>query len=111
MTHPDVYAPRTRSEWILQLLGWLALIASLLLLSPGVVTRANAEASSEDGPACRVERDDETQAAELDHLIEALRAQALAHAEAAREAGDEEQAIVLNGRGYNYSNGPALSGE
>lgn len=110
MTHSEARAPHTPLEGALQLLGWLALLASLLLLSPGVVTRAAAEpgpAGQEDGLACGLDRSAEPAAFELERLIESLRAQAMAQADAARSVGDGgDEVIVLNGRGYNYTNAP-----
>ena len=87
--------------------GWIAVAATLALLSPGVSLSANAEAGFAstdsfygDGLSCQAGPGPEQQAVQLEQMIEVLRAQL------ANQAGEPgEEAIVLNNRGFNY--GPA----
>jgi hypothetical protein len=83
------------------LLGWLSLLATLALLSPGIVATASAsDPVDEAGPSCPISRDgDEHTAAELSQMIERLRS------EVADRKGDGGGAVSLNTRGYNYPTG------
>lgn len=84
------------------LLGWLSLLATLALLSPGIVVTANADEPTA-GPSCPVSREaDEHTAAELSQMIERLRS------EVAGRKGDAGDLVSLNTRGYNYPSGNPL---
>ena len=87
----------TRMRRIGRLLGWLALFATLALLSPGVVATANAEELS--GPSCPVaQQGDEDTVIGLEQMLDQLRAEAGQRGEG---SGD---VVTLNTRGYNYVN-------
>jgi hypothetical protein len=79
------------------LLGWLSLLATLALLSPGIVATANADEPTAAGPACPISREaDEHTAADLSQMIERLRSQV------AEREGDAGDVVSLNTRGFNY---------
>ena len=79
------------------LLGWLSLLATLALLSPGIVATANADEPTAAGPSCPISREaDEHTAADLSSMIERLRSQA------AEREGDAGDVVSLNTRGFNY---------
>src|SRR6266850_2206018 len=79
------------------LLGWLSLLATLALLSPGIVATANADEPTAAGPSCPISSEaDEHTAAELSQMIERLRA------EVAEREGDAGGDVALNTRGLNY---------
>ena len=111
MTRSDAAPRLTTRDWIIQVLGWLALIASLALLSPGVVLKASAEPlkSEAAGESCEAGAvDPERIVADLEQQVQAMRLEAAIQAdlERAGQAGDDA-VIVLDGRGYNYRNTPA----
>jgi len=83
---------------IVLVLGWLSLIATLALLSPGVVATAHAgDPVQSAGPSCPIrERSDEQQVIQLERMLEQLRAQV-----AERQDG-RGGVVSLNTRGYNY---------
>ena len=80
-----------------RLLGWLALFATLALLSPGVVATARADESAA-GPSCPAATEgDEHTVVGLEQMIEVLRTQE-------SERGDGQGDVVtLNTRGWNYA--------
>lgn len=84
------------------LLGWLSVLATLALLSPGVVATASAEeperrADDQAGPSCPIAREaNERTTVELSQMIERLRS------EVAERKGDAGDVVSLNTRGYNY---------
>jgi len=82
------------------LAGWLSLFATLALLSPGVVARADqATGNAGPGPSCQADQSGEQMSMALAQMIERLRAQA------ETVDGSDGHVVVLNTRGYNY--GPA----
>jgi hypothetical protein len=89
---------------IAAIVGWLCVIATLALLSPGVVATARADQAQSApaaGPVCKApEQAAEEAALSLGNTIEQLRAQELAR------GGDPGDFVVLNGRGYNYAPQP-----
>jgi hypothetical protein len=85
------------------ILGWLSLVATLALLSPGVVMTANAEeaepAAAAAGPSCPIASAvDEQTSVELAQTIEHLRSEV---AERPSDGG----VVSLNTHGYNYPTG------
>jgi len=87
----------SRMRRIGRMLGWLALFATLALLSPGVIATANAEELS--GPSCPAAQEggDENTVAGLEQMIDRLRAEA---SESGEASGD---VVTLNTRGFNYA--------
>ena len=87
------------------IVGWLCVIATLALLSPGVVATARAdEAQSppESGPVCRApEQAAEESMLTISDSIERLRARQMA-----RGSDPRDEYVVLNNRGYNYGPQP-----
>jgi hypothetical protein len=88
---------------IVLILGWLSLVATLALLSPGVVLTANAEeaepAAAIAGPSCPIaSAADERTSVELAHMIERLRTEV---AEKRSDGG----VVSLNTTGFNYPTG------
>jgi hypothetical protein len=85
-----------------EVLGWLALLSTVALVSPGVTREASGEpgasASAADGPSCSgAEASAERLAQELEKQVAQLRAQA----EAQGDPGGGE-VVVLNNSGFNY---------
>jgi len=82
--------------------GWLAVFATLALLSPGVrVVRADEAgpvSEAPQGPTCSDTSDRPDPIASLEHAIELARQQALLHGAQA----DEGEVVMLNNRGFNY---------
>jgi hypothetical protein len=87
------------------IVGWLCVIATLALLSPGVVATARADEMQSppaSGPTCKApEHAAEESMISLNGAIERIHTRALAQP---GDAGDDY--IVLNGRGYNYGTQP-----
>ena len=83
------------------IVGWLCVIATLALLSPGVVATARADEAQSPpaaGPVCKApEQAAEESVLSLGSTIEQMRAQ-----RARARAADPNEVRVLNGRGYNY---------
>ncbi len=107
MTRSDAPERLGPLDWTIQILGWLALLASVALLSPGVVATANAEplaAGIEAGPSCPAGASPDQVAAQLEQVVQRLRREAESAAAVAGEPGDDA-VIVLNSRGYNYPSG------
>jgi hypothetical protein len=102
------YSPLLAASPILRrvaaIVGWLCVLATLALLSPGVVATARADqaqAPPESGPVCRApEQAAEESVISLGNAIERLRAREL------ERGGDPDEYVVLNGRGYNYGPQP-----
>lgn len=85
-----------------ELLGWLALLSTLALLSPGVTRQASGEpgaaAAATDGPGCSAsEAGAERLTRQVEQHIAQLRAQA-----AARGDASDDEVVVLDNSGFNY---------
>jgi hypothetical protein len=80
------------------IVGWLCVIATLALLSPGVVATASADQSAPaTGAACKTaERNSEELSIAWSQSIERLGAEAVGH------GNDPSDVVPLNTRGYNY---------
>jgi len=85
-----------------EVLGWLALLCTLALVSPGVTRQASGEpdatAAAADGPSCSAS---ESNAERLTQQIQQHIAKLRAQAEAQGDANDGE-VVVLNNSGFNY---------
>ncbi len=90
---------------LVAIVGWLCVIATLALLSPGVVATALADEEQsppESGPTCRAPEDAAEQSIiSMDSAIERIRTRGLTQTSDSRD-----EYIVLNGRGYNYGPQP-----
>jgi len=86
-----------------EVLGWLALLTAVALLSPGVVLEASAEpagaAPVADGPSCNAS---EVGADHLALQVEQHIAQLRAQVEARAGEADVEGVVPLNNSGFNY---------
>jgi hypothetical protein len=78
-------------------LGWLCVITTLALLSPGVVLTAHGEEAPESAPSCSPGEAPEASLMELNQIVEDVRARA-----AQLPAQEGDGIVVLNNRGYFY---------
>lgn len=85
--------------------GWLAVFATLLLLSPGVRVRADEAGPVSEvpqGPTCSdAQKSRPDPIASLDQTIELARQQAMLQ-QAQSQDGDDDRPVMLNNRGFNY---------
>jgi hypothetical protein len=88
--------------------GWLAVFATLALLSPGVRVRADEAGPVSEvpqGPTCSDHTPRPDPIASLEQAIELARQQAMRRASQPGASSDDE-VVMLNNRGFNYgSNG------
>lgn len=118
MAEPAPIAPQARSAQpartaqlasrIPEILGWLALLTALALLSPGLTVVASAEpagasgAVSEAGPSCEAgQAGSEARVQQLEEVIENLRQLAAAQPDA---TGDGY--VALGNSGFSYRHAP-----